>query len=160
MTVIVFEVARFGLGKNSTLSTFSAIEGAGRRQMAFSIEDERRVTKVYGETCIPVGTYELKLRTHGGMHQDYLEKYGDRHKGMIWLQDVPEFEWIYIHILNYEYQTKGCIGPGEVPGIYPDGEFYVGRSTPAYWKIYDEIAPLLIAGEKVVLHVTEVQPWA
>jgi hypothetical protein len=155
-----FQVARYGLGRNSTLGYFSRITNDAREEICFTLEDERRYTKVYGETCIPVGTYELRLRTEGDMHQDYRRRFGDRHKGMIWLQDVPDFTFVYIHILNYEYQTKGCIGVGEVPAIYPDGEFWVGRSESAYWRVYDEIVPALIAGEKVVLHVTEVQPWA
>lgn len=156
-----YRLVRYGLGRNTTLGFWTRIEDDdSETQLDFSLEDERRHTKVYGETCIPTGTYELKLRTEGGMHGDYLDKYGDRHKGMLWLQNVPDFEWVYIHILNYERQTKGCIGVGEVPMIYPDGEFWIGRSTPAYWRLYEEIAPLLIAGERVVVHVTEIQPWA
>lgn len=156
-----YAVVRYGLGRNSTLSLVRRVQSGGAdTDLCFAIEDERRLTKVQGETCIPVGTYELKLRTEGGMHAEYSEKYGDRHKGMLWLQNVEGFEFVYIHIGNYENQTKGCILPGMVPAIYPDGEFWVGRSADAYWMLYEEIAPALIAGEKVVLHVTEMQPWA
>jgi len=161
-----YAVVRYGLGRNSTLGLFRRlIDGGDTVDMAFTLEDERRHTKVYGETCIPVGTYELKLRTDGMdnpemMNHDYRRKYGEWHKGMIELQNVPEFTSVYIHILNYETQTKGCVGVGEVPGIYPDGEFFIGRSEAAYKKVYEEIATALIAGEKCVLHVTEMQPWA
>jgi len=159
-----YAVVRYGLGRNSTLGLFQRVE-PDEAQLCFGLEDERRHTKVYGETCIPTGTYELRLRTDGMDDEDmfngrYRKRFGDRHKGMIWLQNVPNFEWVYIHILNYEHQTKGCIGVGEVPGIYPDGEFFVGRSEPAYWKVYEDIVPALISGERVLLHVTEIQPWA
>lgn len=161
-----YRVVRYGLGRNTTLGFWTRIEeDDSETQLDFSLEDERRHTKVYGETCIPTGSYELKLFTdhmddEEWMNGRYRKKYGDRHKGMLHLQNVPEFTSVYIHILNYEHQTKGCIGVGEVPAIYPDGEFWIGRSTPAYWRLYEEIAPLLIAGERVVVHVTEIQPWA
>lgn len=155
-----YRVVRYGLGRNTTLSFFSRLVDDRDEQMCFSLEDERRHTKVPGETCIPTGSYELKLRTEGGMHGRYRERFGDRHKGMIWLQNVPDFEYVYIHIGNTDDDSRGCICPGMVPLIYPDGEFHVGRSADAYWKIYEEIVPALIAGERVVLHVTEIQPWA
>ena len=156
-----YRVVRYGLGRNTTLGFWTRVEDDDNEtQLDFSLEDERRHTKDYGETCIPAGTYELKLRTEGGMHQRYSERFGARHKGMIWLQNVPDFQYVYVHIGNTDDDTKGCILPGEVPGIYPDGEFYVGRSTPAYWRLYEEIVPLLIAGERVVLNITEIQPWA
>jgi hypothetical protein len=155
-----YQAVRYGLGRNTTLSFFNRIKDDVAEKMCFALEDERRHTKVPGETCIPTGTYELKLRTEGGMHQRYLERYGDRHKGMLWLQNVENFQFVYIHIGNTDDDTQGCILPGKVPLIYPDGEFHVGRSGDAYWEIYEEIAPALIAGEKVVIHVTEIQPWA
>lgn len=155
-----WRVVRYGLGRNTTLGFFSRLVDDKDEHICFSLEDERRHTKVPGETCIPTGSYELKLRTEGGMHGRYQDRFGDRHKGMIWLQNVPDFEWVYIHIGNTDDDSRGCILPGTVPLIYPDGEFHVGRSTDAYWKVYEEIVPALIAGERCVLHVTEIQPWA
>ena len=35
----------------------------------FTLEDEYRDLKVRGETCIPDGEYEIKLRTVGGFHE-------------------------------------------------------------------------------------------
>lgn len=156
-----YTLVRYGMGRNSTLGFLSRIEEDGTAtQVCFTLEDERRRTKVPGETCIPTGTYELQLRTDGGMHVDYSRRFGDRHKGMLWLQNVENFEWVYIHILNYEDQTEGCVGVGMAPGVFPDGEFWIGRSKDAYWEVYEDMVPSLIAGEKVVLHITEIQPWA
>ena len=39
-----------------------------RTFLAYTLEDEQRDVKVYGETRIPAGTYKLKLRTVGGFH--------------------------------------------------------------------------------------------
>lgn len=157
-----YQVVRYGFGKDSTLGFWTRIVDGDATQLCFNVEDERRNTKVQGETCIPVGTYELRLRTEGGMHARYTERFGSRHKGMLELQNVENFEFVYVHIGNDDDDTRGCLLPGMVPGFNPDKpmEFVVGRSTEAYWMLYEEIVPLLIAGERVVLQVTEIQPWA
>lgn len=156
----IIEVMRYGFGKNSTLGWISLLNDTGRERVCFSLEDERRHTKVAGETCIPVGTYPLKLRTEGGMHGRYTDRFGARHKGMLWLTDVPGFEYVYIHVGNREDQTEGCILTGTVPVVTADGEFQVGQSTDAYWQVYELVVPRIIAGERVQVHVTETQPWA
>lgn len=156
-----FEVCRYGFGKNSTLGFFSELTGPlGKRFICFTLEDERRETKVYGETCIPAGTYTLERYQQGSKHEDYARRFGPRHHGMILLKKVEGFTGVLIHILNFESQTDGCIGVGKEPGIYSDGEFFIGRSEPAYLEVYDLIMPKLIAGHNVLLHVTEMQPWA
>lgn len=88
-----------------------------------TLEDEYREKKVAGETRIPAGAYEIKLRTDSPMAEKYRERYGDWHEGMLWLQDVPGFEWIYIHAGNTPDHTEGCIivgyGAMHVPGKAP-----------------------------------------
>lgn len=159
-----YQVTRYGFGRNSTLGFWERINGAPLLNdfLCWNLEDERRNTKVQGETCIPVGTYELKLRTEGSLHAKYSERFGARHKGMLHLQNVENFEWIYVHIGNEEDDTDGCLLPGMHPAFDDDEplEFAVAASTEAYWMLYEEIVPLLIAGQKVVVHITEMQPWA
>lgn len=55
-------------------------------------------TKIYGETCIPRGTYTLVI--------DYSPKYK---KNMPHLLDVPEFKGIRIHPGNTDADSEGCI---------------------------------------------------
>jgi hypothetical protein len=155
-----FELSRFGFGRDSTIGILSEVINDKRKRIAFTIEDERRLTKVYGETCIPQGTYELELQSSGELHRRYSDRYGARHKGMIHIKAVPGFVGIMFHPGNTDDDTKGCILPGTVPVITQDGEFKVADSQPAYWKFYDDVAASLFSGEKCILHVTEVQPWA
>jgi hypothetical protein len=155
-----FEVVRFGFGQDSTIGILAEVLNGNRKRIAFTIEDERRLTKVYGETCIPTGTYELELQTSGELHEKYAARYGPRHMGMIHVKAVPGFIGIMFHPGNSDDDTKGCILPGTVPVITQDGEFKVADSQPAYWKFYDDIAPSLAAGKRCILTVTEVQPWA
>jgi len=150
--MVNLELERFGYGKDSTLGRLF-VDGEFE---CFTLEDERREVKVYGETCIPTGTFEILLRKEGGKHKDYLDLFPELHKGMLWLQDVPDFEWVYIHIGNYESQTLGCPLVGNVPAILPDGEFQVLRSSDAYKALYRKLVGRLEAGERVVLHIREV----
>ena len=127
---------RFGFGRDSTLgelwldSTLSA----------FTIEDERRKVKVPGETCIPVGHYKLALRTEGKLHVSYAQRFPAIHRGMIWLLDVPGFEWIYLHCGNTDDETDGCLLAVTTPIVTPGGEFKGSESTRAYERIYPKIA--------------------
>ena len=84
----------------------------GGKFACFILEDEEREEKVPGETRVPAGLYKMELRTEGGMHRKYAERYGKKHKGMLWLRDVPDFKWIYIHIGNKNEHTDGCLLPG------------------------------------------------
>ena len=72
----------------------------------YTLEDQYQEVKVMHETCIPEGTYDIKFRTVGGFHSRYTERYGAMHKGMLWLQDVPGFEYILIHTKLYNKVAK------------------------------------------------------
>src|SRR5688500_1725133 len=71
----------------------------------FTREDQKQAVKVPRETRIPAGTYKIKLRAEGSMQAKYSELYGWHRHGMLWLQDVPGFEWIYIHPGNTDADT-------------------------------------------------------
>ena len=81
-----------------------------------TIEDEQRTVKVYSETAIPNGTYEVKLRTEGKFHQNYSSKFPLFHKGMLHVTNVPNFEYILIHIGNDDDDTAGCLLVGRGAG--------------------------------------------
>ena len=60
-------------------------------------------SKVYGETCIPFGEYEVKVT--------YSPKFK---RELPILLDVPYFEGIRIHRGNYIKDTLGCILVGDI----------------------------------------------
>ena len=82
----------------------------------FGLEDEPREEKLVNETRIAEGRYKVIVRTAGRLHNKYSDRF-TFHKGMLWLQDVPEFEYIYIHYGNYENETSGCILVGSRSSI-------------------------------------------
>ncbi len=150
--MLTIEVERYGFGLDSTLGKIHL--SGDDPWTCFTCEDERREVKVQGETCVPPGTYEVKLRTDSAKFKKYYSRF-DFHQGMLWLQDVPGFTFVYIHIVNKESHTEGCILPGVVPQVMPDGEFQVARSEVAYVALYKRAIAALDSGERVVVHVTE-----
>ena len=120
--------------------------------LCYTLEDERREKKVMAETRIPAGVYSILLRKEGGHHNKYTKKYGSMHKGMLWLQDVPNFQWILIHTGNTDEHTAGCLILGdsqENNTLVKNG--FIGKSTQAYKRVYPPIAAALESGEEVII---------
>ena len=142
-----YEVLRVSSGKDSTSGLLFEVDRGKRTFLAYTLEDEQRDVKVYGETRIPAGTYKLKLRTVGGFHTRYASKYGDFHKGMIWVQDVPGFEYILWHTGNTDEHTAGCLILGNTQTnnrIAKAG--FIGSSVDAYKFVYPRVQSAIEAG--------------
>lgn len=140
-------VDRFGYGKDSTAGLLF-VDG---KNIGFTLEDEQRNVKVMDETCIPKGVYEVKLRAEGGMHRRYSNRF-TFHKGMIHLQDVKDFSWIYIHVGNTEEHTSGCILVGR-GCTYNNGEYTVSSSVDAYTELYKHVLDAMDQGQKILVEV-------
>ena len=128
----------------------------GRKFLCYSLEDEYRDEKVMHETRVPAGTYKILLRKEGGFHGRYTKKYGDFHKGMLHVQDVPGFKWILIHTGNTDEHTSGCLIVGdsqENNQLLKNG--FIGKSVQAYKRIYTPIAEALENGEEVTITYTD-----
>jgi len=141
-------VKRFSDNGESTLGLFIINEAFS----CYTLEDENREYKVSGETRIPNGTYPVGLRKEGGFHNRYLKKYGaDFHKGMLHVQNVPDFEFILIHTGNTDDHTAGCLLVGNQinNNLIQDG--FVGNSVSAYKRIYVEIRDAILCGEEVFI---------
>ena len=147
------DVVRTQFGKDAT-NGMLFINGVFE---CFTLEDEVRNVKVHSETAIPLGEYEIKLRTEGGFHTKYTSRYGSMHKGMLWLQDVPGFTWILIHTGNTDQHTAGCLLLGETQQDLDKGkDGFVGGSGDAYKKAYPKIAKAILNGEKVTIKYTNI----
>ena len=120
--------------------------------LCYTLEDETRDVNVKGETRVPAGTYKLELRTEGGFNNKYTKKYGEFHKGMLHVTNVPNFEYILIHTGNTDEHTAGCLLVGdsqENNAIVKDG--FVGKSTNAYKRIYPDISRAISEGNEVTI---------
>lgn len=140
------EVIRYHTSDDYTLGMLLDVT-EGRKFLCYTLEDEYREEKVMHETRIPAGTYKITLRTVGGFHGRYEKKYGSMHKGMLWVRDVPGFEYILIHTGNTDEHTSGCL----LVGNSSDYKGFVGSSVNAYKRVYPSIAAALESGEEVTI---------
>jgi len=146
-TYVIF---RYSDNDESTLGLFFDWSGESPRFLCHTLEDEHREEKVFAETRIPAGAYRVKLRSYGGHHDRYSNKFPRIHVGMLEVMDVPGFTDILVHCGNDDDDTAGCLLLGEtansnIPGV--DG--FVGSSVAAYKRVYPEIAKVLMDGGRV-----------
>ena len=144
------ELIRYDGGAHDTLGKLH-ING---QFACYTLEDEYREVKVRKETRIPAGQYRITFRKVGGFHQRYSSRFPDIHRGMLWIRDIPNFEYVLIHTGNTEDHTAGCILVGKSTGTL-GGKRAVLSSTAAYKQVYPVIARALETGETVTLHVID-----
>ena len=147
-------VIRHQFGKDAT-NGLLFIDGVFE---CYTLEDEVRDAKVHSETAIPLGTYEIKFRNIGGFDTKYKARYGTTfHKGMLELQDVPNFKYILIHTGNTDEHTAGCLLLGETQQDLDKGkDGFVGGSGDAYKKMYPKVRDALLNGEKVTIKYSNI----
>lgn len=137
------KLLRISSGDEASLGILFEVVGTDDLSFrCYTLEDQSSVEKISGETRIPAGRYEIKLRNEGGMIKRYQKRF-DWHRGMLWLQDVPNFQYIYIHVGNKDDDTDGCIlvGDGQVSNVVERGQ--VTNSVTAYRRLYETILGVL-----------------
>jgi len=139
------DVLRYSDNGNSTLGLLFVDE----KFECYTLEDEHRDVKVRGETRIPSGAYQVTFRNEGGFDARYKARYGDFHKGMLWVRDVPGFEYILIHAGNHEGHTAGCLLVGDTSNDNKDTKGFVGASRAAYEDLYPKVSEALLNNESV-----------
>lgn len=115
-----------------------------------SLEDDYDEIKVHGETRIPAGRYEIKLRTEGRYHEIMKKRY-TFHRGMLWLQDVPNYQWILIHPGVSAKDTAGCI----LTGSRIKNENEISESRDAYLFFYGYVIAAFDRGERVFINIID-----
>lgn len=145
MPNLEIRLTRFSSDTDSTLGMLHNVTGKPQF-LCYTLEDEHRTVKVWGETRIPAGRYKLKIRQYGGFHERYQKKYNAFHKGMIEICDVPNFEHILIHVGNTDDDTAGCVllGNAQRQNITKLGLLY--DSVEAYERVYRFIVGSMLNG--------------
>lgn len=106
----------------------------------YTLEDivRARGVKVYGQTAIPAGTYQVLLTQ------------SPRFKRVLpLLLNVPGFEGIRIHPGNKAEDTDGCILVGDAPA--PD---WLGQSKVAFDRLFSK---LRLTAEPVTIEIRGAQ---
>jgi len=148
-------VQRISSGIEATLGIMHDVtDHEHRRFQNYVLEDQHNEPKIPGETRIPPGRYKIELRTEGGMHQRYGQRF-PWHRGMLWLQDVPDFTFIYIHVGNKDDDSEGCllVGDGQISNVEERGQ--VTSSVAAYKRLYNRILEAMGNGEEVWIEIED-----
>ena len=146
------KVIRFSSQQDSTSGILMEDTDMGLKFLCYTLEDERRALKVKGETRVPAGIYNITLRKEGGFNNKYSKRFSGIHKGMLWVRDFANFEYILIHCGNTDEHTSGCLLVGDSQEnniIIKDG--FIGKSTNAYKRVYPPIAKALENGQDVTI---------
>ena len=150
------EVKRTQLGSDATNGELYI----DKVRECFTLEDEVRVgPKVYGETAVPAGVYEITLRTIGGFHDRTKKHYDNKrgfgpgwHQGMLWVRNIPGFKFILIHPGNDQFDTLGCLLVGQTQqDLDKNKDGFIGQSRAAYESLYPKVRDALLAGERVTI---------
>lgn len=153
--------------KDWTLSTFNADDNSFK---GVGVEDEKRDIKVFGETRIGAGTYELELvNSPKFSHEYYRDANGNlmlakdwnlskpeikgifkwKHE-LIHVKNVANFESILWHWGNTDLDTYGCYIVGSVFGKTKGRDGVINSR-----KKYTEIYPIIFrAIKKGIVKVT------
>lgn len=106
-----------------------------------TLEDRVRPTgeKVYGETAIPAGTYEVKL-THSPRFKKVLPE----------ILNVPNFTGIRIHSGNDSSDSSGCVLVGTWDG---KKENWISDSRAAFNKLMDKLQAATDKKENITITI-------
>ena len=139
------KIVRVAQGKQSTLSHLY-IDGIFQ---CYLLEDKIRADKITKQTAIPTGDYQLIVNTWGSMNTKYKSIMGKVHEGMIEIDQLPNFDYVYIHIGNTYSQTAGCPLTGLGFEFYY-GDYQVTQSRKAYDLVYPKLLKIAQSKESQI----------
>ena len=143
-----------------------------KKNTYFGIEDEIRNVKVHGETAIDYGVYKLGTRyspkfsseffyneklnklIHKSEYKNITDKEDYKEHELIWVMEVPKFNYILLHWGNTDDNTEGCYIMGDRIGIL-NGQDAVLNSKNTYKAFYMKVFPLIKKGGQTIEYFKE-----
>lgn len=113
--------------------------------------DEIKKNKIYCETAIPIGTYELTINVKSPKYSNFSKyPWAKKYDGYIpRLKDVKGFEGVLIHVGNYASQSCGCLLVG-----FNTQKGMVTSSVYAFNKLMDEyLIPATERNEEITITI-------
>lgn len=106
-------------------------------------EEEIKTIKVYGQTAIPYGLYNINMNTVSPKFKS--RSWAKPYKGIVpRLEDVKGFEGVLIHPGNSDKDTYGCILVGENKAK--------GKVLNSQ-KFYHDLMKILVSSQKITLNI-------
>ena len=125
----------------------NTIEDKDRGLSSDMNESQIKGLKVYGETAIPIGTYEIDMNTVSPKFKDksWAKPYGGKIPRLL---NVKGFSGVLIHPGNTSKDSLGCvlIGLNTKVGI-------VTNSTEYFHKLMKELLAAKLKGEKITITI-------
>jgi len=156
----------------TTFATRSKLYLSGKLTTYVTLEDYTDPTgpKVYGERAISAGRYLLGHRYSPNFSKQYYTR-DDKNlipwtawaklpkaqqllywpHDVIWVQDVPNYEFILHHWGNWPSDTRGCTLIGSSFAVLR-GQPAVADSRNAYVKYYAEVMPIVRTGGQYITY--------
>jgi len=118
-----------------------------------TLEDPPQKKKIYGNTRIPEGIYEITMRKAGRIYRKYsaqgrFRSLNVKEHGMPWIRGVKNFKWIIIHCGNSHKDTEGCILVGQT---FVNNRLF--QSSEVFRTIYPFFVEAAEQGEKITIDV-------
>lgn len=109
--------------------------------------DEINKIKVFGETAIPYGRYQVIINRSNRFKID-----------LPLLLNVPGWEGVRMHVGNYAKDTEGCLLPGSGYALEPVA--MVTNSRKAFGEVFEKIEKAIKEKETVFIKVVKEIPNA
>ena len=143
-------------GESSLGLMFTGFDKAKLPFAGYTLEDEARAVKVAKETRIPAGIYELRLlKVLSPMTERYRAKFPDWFTWHVQIMNVQNFQYVYIHIGNEEKDTDACVLLGDTANNNAVADGFIGESTQAYKRWYQQVVPHLEAGGQAFIEIRD-----
>lgn len=157
----LLKVSRFKFDKDWTIGRLFMNDV----HSGYTVEDEIRKVKVKDETAIPAGRYELKTRISPHFSNTFYWD-ADNHMlidrqhtpigvksiqphELIWITNVPGFEFVLLHFGNTDLDSSGCLVVGDAIGTI-NGREGVIHSRDYYKRLYALIYPTIKKGGQFI----------
>ncbi len=129
----------------TALSSISKMDLNGKNYMI--LEDTVRNEKIYGETAISTGRYPLTLVKYGKLHDWLSIAFRDIYKGVIMLNNVPNYKGVCYHPGRNRFSTLGCLLPAmtvqKIANLDGSDEFVTTKEST--YQAYRETYPIIVA---------------
>jgi hypothetical protein len=154
-----FRLKRIALRDSYTIGHLYVYENGDWRFLCDTLEDKVRDLnkngrfdngeyKVYGETAIPYGRYEIDMNTISPKFKT--RAWGKKYNGIVpRFKNVDSFEGVLCHPLNKAADSLGCVGVGK-----NDKVGWISNSTNTYYMLMDKyLIPARNKGQKVFIDI-------
>ena len=124
----------------------------------YTLEDTYQKVKIPRETRIPSGTYKVDFRRdETDLTMTYRQRFPDWFTYHLHIQNVPNFQSIYIHNGGDHTHTEGCILVSDSMNAGKESTF-LSNSKNTYKNLYIFLEKHILEGKKIIITIKD-EAW-